>query len=284
MEWIDSSLMMHPEHEQRVLLATLLLEHVLRVPQLREDLIARADALKHLATNLIKSRNVQIQYQAIFALWLLTFDVNAAMMLQSHFSLIPALLDVARNAIKEKVVRLIISTWRNYLSKCPNVAVPVMIGAKVLEYLESFSSNKIADEEAAADVAVLKEELVLAYQSLNSFEEYASEIKSGKLEWSPPHKSELFWKDTAAHLADNDFELLRCLNCLLDPSNDPQILAIAASDIGMYVTFHAAGRRNVELLGIKQSIMALISHPDPEVRYQALTAMQKYMKKLWNPA
>ncbi|PJF16840.1 V-type proton ATPase subunit H-like protein [Paramicrosporidium saccamoebae] len=275
---------MHPEREQRVLLSSLLLEHLLRVSSIRDAFSRRCDDLKMLATVLIRSRNVQIQYQAIFAIWLLTFDTCTAVKIVTRYGVIQSLLDVAKGAIKEKIIRMCISTWRNLLSKCPTQAVPVMVGAKVLEYLESIAEGKIADEEVSLDVSVLKDELMRAYQSLNSFDEYASELKSGKLEWSPPHKSELFWRDNAPRLAENNLELLKILGRLLEPSNNPQVLAIAAGDIGMYVSFHAVGRQNLDKLGIKQKIMSLISHPDSEVRFQALSSMQKYMVKVWNPA
>jgi V-type H+-transporting ATPase subunit H len=32
---------------------------------------------------------------------------------------------------------------------------------------------------------------------------------SGQLEWSPTHKSELFWLDNASKLEENDLEILR---------------------------------------------------------------------------
>ena len=43
----------------------------------------------------------------------------------------------------------------------------------------------------------------------STFDEYASEVRSGKLEWSPPHLSEQFWKQNAGRLNEKDFELLR---------------------------------------------------------------------------
>lgn len=284
LQWISSSIRLYPDREQRALLATLLLEHLLRVPPIRTQFVARTDDIRHLVETLMRSRHVQIQYQTIFAIWLMTFDEHIAEKLQIEFHIIQALQEVAKSAIKEKIIRICISTWRNLLAKSPDRSVPVMVGSKLLEYLESISEGKLADEEVAADVAVLKEELVHAYQSLNSFDEYASEVKSGVLEWSPPHKSELFWKDNASKLAENDLEILRILGRLLDPANDAKVLAIAASDIGMYVTHHSLGRQNIEKAGIKPKIMALIAHPDSEVRFQALSSMQKYMIKVWNPA
>ena len=157
-----------------------------------------------------------------------------------------------------------------------------MIGARILQFLDSGSIKKVSDEEMTSDINVLKEKLSIAIQNLNSFDEYASEIKSGILTWSPPHQSDLFWKDNASRLELNDCEILHILTNLLDFDNDPQILTIAANDIGMYVTYHPTGRKNLENLGTKSKIMALFYHSDAEVRYQALSAMQKYMKNLWS--
>ena len=76
----------------------------------------------------------------------------------------------------------------------------------------------------------------------SSFDEYASEIKSGKLNWSPPHKSTLFWQDNASKLEENDLELLKILTKILAQSRDPLVLSIAAYDLGEYVKNRPLGR------------------------------------------
>lgn len=290
LKWIGASLTANPpsEHETRMLLSTLLLEHLLQVPSLRWAFFeGGAEWVRRLSGPLMRSRNIQLQYQAIFALWLLTFDANIAGELQQrHPQLIPSLLDVAKGAIKEKIQRIVISTWRNLLMATPSLSLPVMIGARVLEYLENLlAAGRLTDEETVADITILREALLKAIQSLNSYDEYSSEVKSGSLDWSPPHKSELFWRDNAPRLVENDCELLRQLVRLLDPAHfDAKTVAIAAHDLGMYMEYHAPGRAHVERIGGKQRIMALITATDPDVRFQALSTMQKYMKKLWNPA
>jgi V-type H+-transporting ATPase subunit H len=42
-----------------------------------------------------------------------------------------------------------------------------------------------------------------------SFDEYAIEIRSGRLSWTPVHQSEKFWVENAAKLNETNFELLR---------------------------------------------------------------------------
>lgn len=118
-----------------------------------------------------------------------------------------------------------------------------MIGSRVLEHIDQLSSRKFADDELLSDLSFIKDELLKAYQSLNSFDEYASEIKSGKLRWSPPHTSELFWQDNAGRLEDSDNDLLKQLCRLLSTSSDPLVLAVVANDLGEYVNHRPAGKR-----------------------------------------
>ena len=62
---------------------------------------------------------------------------------------------------------------------------------------------------------------------------YAKEVASGKLEWSPSHKSENFWRDNHLEFGKNNFEPLKQLVALLrspegdDINADSQTLSIA---------------------------------------------------------
>ena len=47
-------------------------------------------------------------------------------------------------------------------------------------------------------------------RSLNSsFDEYSTEVKSGRLEWSPVHTSEKFWVENTPRLNEKNYELLK---------------------------------------------------------------------------
>ncbi len=55
--------------------------------------------------------------------------------------------------------------------------------------------------------------------SLRTFDEYHSELLSGHLSWTPVHESDLFWKENATKLNDNNYELLKYVQYyLLAPS------------------------------------------------------------------
>lgn len=102
------------------------------------------------------------------------------------------------------------------------------------------------------------------------------------LDWTPSHTSELFWRQNVTKFHDRDLEMLRLLSRILATSTDAKVLAVACHDIGQYVKAYAAGRKYVQELGAKQSIMHLMAHENSDVRFQALTAVQKYMTNAWS--
>ena len=56
--------------------------------------------------------NSQMQYQIIYCIWLLSFENDIAVSLNREHHITPILIDIAQNAIKEKVVRVIASVFK----------------------------------------------------------------------------------------------------------------------------------------------------------------------------
>merc|ERR1719490_453789 len=127
----------------------------------------------------------------------------------------------------------------------------------------------------------LIDKMEASVQDLSSYDEYVTEVKSGRLEWSPVHRSERFWRENAAHLNDKNYELLRILITLLESTKEPLVLSVACFDLGEYVRHYQRGKHVLETLGGKTMVMALLSHDDPNVRYEALLAVQKLMVHNW---
>ncbi|CAJ0888457.1 5739_t:CDS:10 [Entrophospora sp. SA101] len=256
-------------------LAVQILESILRVPANRIKFWNIQQGVETLAT-LLKVRNpsLQMQYQIIFCFWLLTFNKEVAEDFNKKFDLIPTLINIAKSAIKEKIIRVIIGTFRNLVEKAPESNLPTMLVAKLLNFCENLSGRKWSDSEIVEDIEFLRVRLQENFYSLTTFDEYASEISSGMLHWSPPHESEQFWKQNVARLNERDHELIRILARLLSTSNDHTVLAVAAHDLGQYV-------KHYPKIGAKQRIMELMTYEDSEVRYQALLAVQKYMTHAW---
>ncbi|KAG9284085.1 hypothetical protein G9A89_022859 [Geosiphon pyriformis] len=280
LQWIVLRIKSNNQHVSD--LAVQILGSILRVSEYRMKFWNTPQAVDALV-NILKDKSPtpQMQYQVMFCFWLLTFIKEIAAQFNKKYDIIPTLIDIAKSAIKEKIIRVIIGTFRNMVEKAPEANLPSMLVAKLLNFLENLSARKWSDAEIVEDIDFLKVELQENFQSLTTFDEYASEIGSGRLQWSPPHESEQFWKQNAAKLNEQDHELLKILARLLSTSNDKLVLAVAAHDLGQYVKYCPSGKKFLQDIGAKQRIMELMTHEDSDVRYQALLAVQKYMTNAW---
>merc|ERR1719415_285182 len=246
---------------------------------------AQLDGIGTIAEILSSRVGFQIQYQLSFCLWVLTFNPTIAEKL-NKYGVIPILADVLSDAQKEKVSRIILAVFRNLIEKPEETDVKKencisMVQCKVLKQLELLEQRKFDDEDIAEDIEFLNNKLNASVQDLSSFDEYITEVKSGRLEWSPVHRSEKFWRENAHHLNDKNYELLKILIQLLETSKDPLVLSVACFDLGEYVRHYQRGKHVLETLGGKTMVMALLSHDDPNVRYEALLAVQKLMVHNW---
>ncbi|KAI9311755.1 armadillo-type protein [Obelidium mucronatum] len=255
-----------------------ILQTLLAVPEYRLGFYKTTGAVNNLIDAIKNtSNNPQMQYQGIYCMWTMTFVQEVAADIQ--------------DAIKEKVVRVIFSTIKvlnlfplhfNMLTLAPQENIIPMLGNKLLQLCETLSTRKWSDSEITDDLTLIKEELAKNINSLSTFDEYASEVRSGKLDWSPPHLSEQFWKQNASRLNDKDHELVKVLGrLLLAPGSTNLVLAVAAHDIGQYVKYCPAGKKYIQESGAKTQIMQLMTHENSEVRYQALIAVQKLMANSW---
>lgn len=260
------------------------LQMMLRVEEYR-NVFYHLDGVVTIVQVLGGKHNFQIQYQLTFCLWVMTFN-NTIAEKMNQYSIIPTLSDILSESVKEKVTRITLAVFRNLIEKPDDQAISrenciQMVQCKVLKQLEILSQRKFDDEDITADIEYLNEKLQNSIQDLSSFEEYCSEVKSGRMEWSPVHKSEKFWRENAGRLNEKNYELLKILINLLETSKDPLVLSVACHDIGEYTRHYSRGKRTLEQLGGKQWVMQHLTHDDPNVRYEALLAVQKLMVHNW---
>ncbi|KAF8337633.1 armadillo-type protein [Cantharellus anzutake] len=223
----------------------------------------------------------QLTYQAVYCLWLLSFDTSIAQAINKKYDIIPAFIKIAKIAVKEKVIRVIIATFRNMVTKAPAENLPAMLVAESLPLVKNLSTRKYSDEEVIDDLDFLRDELARNFESLSTYDEYASELESGRLSWSPVHESETFWKENSSKLNDNDYEKLKILLRIIRTAEDSVVLAVAIHDIGQYIKYSGKGRRAVNDLGGKTRIMELMSHADPDVQFQSLVTVQRLVSHSW---
>ncbi|XP_005101408.1 V-type proton ATPase subunit H [Aplysia californica] len=260
------------------------LQMMLRIDYYRLVFV-EVDGISAIISVLAGGCSFQVQYQLVFCLWCISMNSDLANRMNKG-NIIPTLADVLSDAIKEKVTRIVLATFRNLLEKVTEELVKqehavAMVQCKVLKHLELQEGRHIQDEDIVADLKFVTETLHDSIKHLSSLDEYVSEVKSGRLEWSPVHRSDRFWHENAAHLNDHNYELLKMLIKLLETSKDPLILSVAAHDIGEYVRYYPRGKNIVEQLGGKQMVMQFMMHSDPNVKYEALIAVQKIMVHNW---
>ena len=51
----------------------------------------------------------------------------------------------------------------------------------------------------------------------STYDEYSSELQSGHLSWTPVHESDMFWKENATKLNDNNHLLLKYVSKISSP-------------------------------------------------------------------
>jgi len=234
------------------------------------------------------SSSLQLLYQVVFCLWSLSYYPEAALeMVTSKVGLVAKLVDIVKGVPKEKVVRVALATLRQLVVSGAGNAASDMVGCGIMKVLGSLQTRKWADEDIVEDIDYLNAALQVNVVSMSSWDMYAKEVASGKLEWSPSHKSENFWRDNHAEFGKNNFEALKQLVALLrspegdDINADSQTLAIACHDISEFVKHHPEGRRLMTQHGAKGNVMSILKHADPEVQKYALTCVQRLMVINW---
>jgi len=244
-----------------------------------------ADALLPLSTLVANSAmsnsssTVQLLYQTLFSLWSLSYSPEAALeMSSSKVGIIAKLVDIVKAASKEKVIRVTLSIMRNLLGVGSSSNDMVVYG--LMPVLEALHVRKFADEDIPEDVEFLHNTLQVNLLGLTSWDVYKTELETGKLEWSPSHKSEAFWKDNHKHFEAEGNAAIKKLVAMLGVE-DPQILAIVCNDIAELIKWHPEGRRLMTTAGAKPLAMQVLKHPDATVQKYALTCVQRLMVINW---
>lgn len=121
--------------------------------------------------------------------------------------------------------------------------------------------------------------------SQTTFDEYAAELQTGRLRWSPPHRDAKFWVENARKILDDDRGALpKKLAEILGKGwdDDKQVLAIACNDVGWLVKQAPEKRAQLEKLGIKGRVMELMADKDEGVRWESLRAVGEWLKYNFN--
>lgn len=289
--WVLNA-MQSTDQSDSTLLALASLQTLLRQEAYRRPFFEYADSIHQLKevlkANPGSAASIQPQYMVMVVLWVMTFDSYIAEKVD-EFKVVGDVAKLMAASRKEKVIRMCVAFFSNLLVKAKGrksveANAEAMISFKVLPFIDARIDNKDygGDEDVEKDMLVIKGKLDVVFEQMSSFDEYASEISSGLLEWSPVHRSERFWRENAVRLNEDRHKLIKILIQLLETSSDPVVLAVAAHDCGEYVRHHPRGKLVLEKLGGKQYIMKHMANKEhATVRYEALIAVQKLMTQNW---
>ena len=231
---------------------------------------------------------VQVYYQVVFSLWLLSFTAGSGTPDETELisnelekAAVPRrLTSVLREMTSEKIIRISLATLRNILSLSSELRKE-MVGAGLVDALQSPSFRRLDDDDMRDDLGVLADALEKELATMSSFDVYKAEVLSGALEWTPAHRDEVFWRENVEKLERNQQEVLRCMVRLLHESSDATVLAVACNDIAQFIKFHPRGRSIAQSLGVKARLMELMVTGEGDVRRYALNCVQVLMIR-WN--
>lgn len=194
--------------------------------------------------------------------------------------IIPLYIGLLRISPKEKTTRLLLSTLHNILSGNPSL-MPAATTARLPEVLKNLSGRHLNDTDLLDDLRALTEQVEEYTKTQTTFSEYAAEVQSGHLRWSPPHRSDTFWRDNAQRIIEEDHGALpKKLADILSKewAQDRSVLAIGCNDVAQLVK-HAPDRRaQLEKLGLKMRVMALMQSPEEAVRWESLRAVGEWLR------
>lgn len=226
-----------------------------------------------------ESNKVQLLYQALNVVWLLSFSPEIATEMLDRGPVVRIVLRVLKIVRKEndKIIRMGIGILANLVELGGHGARVVELGFP--KYGRVLAGHPWRDEDISDKLGDLLESLQGFEEDLSSYGQYKEEVLSGSLSWTPVHKSQAFWRGNMAKFENDNFMLISLLVRILSASEDPEILSIAAWDLGEFVRNHPTGKRVLESFGGKDRLMELMGYSDPVVRQEALLAVQKMLVK-----
>ncbi|KAF2152887.1 ARM repeat-containing protein [Myriangium duriaei CBS 260.36] len=224
---------------------------------------------------------LQLLYHVLLVIWQLSFESTlVGPGLDEEHDIIPLYIGLLRISPKEKTTRLLLSTLHNILSGNPSL-MPAGMTARLPEVLKNLSGRHLNDTDLLDDLKSLTERVEEYTKTQTTFDEYAAEVQSGHLRWSPPHRNETFWRDNAARIVEEDKgALARKLAEILSKewAQDRSVLAVGCNDVAWLVRTVPDKRAHLEKFGLKARVMQLMQSPDEGVRWESLRAVGEWLR------
>ncbi|KAJ4296734.1 H(+)-transporting V1 sector ATPase subunit H [Kalmusia sp. IMI 367209] len=241
-----------------------------------------AGSIRSVPEGLTGGVGLQLLYHVLLVIWQLSFEGElVGDGLQDEHDIVMLYTHLLRISPKEKTTRLLLSTLLNLLTSNRQTLLPAAVLARLPSLLSTLKSRHLTDDDALEDLKTLNELLEEYTTTQTTFDEYAAELRSGHLRWSPPHRNPDFWRDNARRiLEENKGELPRKLAEILSKpwENDKQVLAIGCNDVACLVKEVPEKRYQLEKIGLKGRVMELMQEADESVRWESLRAVGEWLR------
>ncbi|KAF2034853.1 ATPase, V1 complex, subunit H [Setomelanomma holmii] len=241
-----------------------------------------SNSIRSVEGSLAGGVGLQLLYHVLLVIWQLSFEGEVVGEgLQEDQDIVILYAQLLRVSPKEKTTRLLLSTLVNLLTTNRDTLLPTAVLARLPSLLNSLKSRHLTDEDALEDLQSLNDLLEDYTKTQTTFDEYAAELHSGHLRWSPPHRNPGFWTENARRiLEENKGELPRKLAEILSKpwDNDKQVLAIGCNDVACLVKEVPEKRQQLEKLGLKGRVMELMQEADESVRWESLRAVGEWLR------
>jgi V-type H+-transporting ATPase subunit H len=230
----------------------------------------------------ISGVGLQLLYHILMVMWQLSFEGQlVGQGLDEEHDIVPLYTQLLRVSPKEKTTRLLLGTLNNLLSTNKTTLMPAALPAKLPSVLKNLKSRHLTDEDLLEDLENLTNMVEDYTKTQTTLDEYAGEVNSGHLRWSPPHKDATFWSENAQRIIEDDKgALCKKLAEILskDWQNDKQVLAIGCNDVAFLVKECPAKRQQLERMGLKARVMALMQDDNESVRWESLRAVGEWLR------
>ncbi|KAL9115447.1 MAG: hypothetical protein Q9227_000768 [Pyrenula ochraceoflavens] len=241
-----------------------------------------ATSIRSADTSLSGGVGLQLLYHVLLVIWQLSFEGElVGEELERTYEIVPLYTQLLRLSPKEKTTRLLLSTLNNLLTSNKNNLVPAAVLARLPALLGNLKGRHLTDPDLLEDLDHLTEMLDEYTKTQTTFDEYAAELQSGRLRWSPPHRNPVFWRDNARKIIENNsMELPKKLAEIMGKSwdDDKQVLAVACNDVGNLVKEVPEKRTQLEKLGLKGRVMELMNESNEAVRWESLRAVGEWLR------
>lgn len=263
------------------------------------NLVSNYSSINNLIEKLAKQPNVsnlQLLYNALITTWILSFSAAINKILVHNYpQLVGNLLVISKDGIKLKVVRVAVSTLKNFVSVTSSSSEKLSVvklalfqdGLNIVKTIQTrkFASNG-SDEELSSDLAFLSDTLnEVVASKLSSLDEYLVELENPNLlSWSSPtHKSADFWQVNSHKFKDNNYALVKKVLAVLSSEdsslsgaskvimlNDLQFLIQnLGTDVITFINGEKGGQYKLLIMSFLEN-----NGGNNELKYEALRTIQ----------